>query len=825
MFETQNKRIIQKLSFKSIKENKARSIFIVFSIILTTYVLTTIFSIGVSYYKSYQSQKLQSAGMDVDAELSIPTDEQIEKAKQIDGVKYIGLQIKCGKTMFYDTDTLVRFVLTWRDEVNWEKQSIPAFEYFEGTYPVAEDEVIMSEWALKECGIEEYFLGMEIPLVYNDMNGKHEKTFKLVGYYKDYTEELNPSGGILLVSEELMKSSGYIKTDVGSGKLYLTFDNQLVSSAQLNRIEKELDLSSNQVFYGDEDMMSTLFSTVIGVTLLGILIMFCGYLLIYNVLHISIATDIRFYGLLKTTGLTSKQIRKMIWLNVLYLSLVGIFIGLILGGITAFLIVPYIIKAMSNYLLVQSVSFHPVIFLGAALFAFLTTVFGSLKPAKMAGNIEPVEAVKYTQNKSNKSRKKRRYGKNIYCMAWQNLIINKKRVGIVILSLFIGITAFLSVNVIIKGNDIYSYIELYRNYEITLSNETGMSEDYVAEHKFDDEFMEQLGNIDGIESIETISSEAMTLKYDKVLFENYLIRYYELYMNEAYEDGMRRIEQDPNVFQAQFIGVSEGIFDQINQNLETPVNKEDFLEGKICIIQTYQIPMEGIVGKEVEFSFPDLEGNETHVMTVGGWSGTNISRYGGMSPNIIVSDKVVERHIEKPWIEEIEINSVESFNRKLNAAVYNLVKEDSDISFSSKIQTYDSMQSSNTTLTVFGSGISIILVCIGILNFINVMITGIYERRRDLAILESIGMTYNQMKKMLLVEGLFYALLSIISIFTLGIAISTGIFQILKEPHMVYQFPLLNLILLIISIVFICTLVPILILRVLDKKSLVTKLL
>jgi putative ABC transport system permease protein len=824
MFETQNKQIIRKLSLKSIKANKTRSIFIVFAIILTTYVLTTIFSIGVSYYQSYQSQKLRSAGMDADAELSIPTDEQIEKAKQIEDVKYIGLQIKCGKTMFYDTDTLVRFVLTWRDDVNWKKQSLPAFEYFVGTYPTAEDEVIMSEWALSECGIEEYSIGMEIPLIYNDMNGRHEKIFKLAGYYKDYTEELNPSGGIILVSEDFMKASGYSKTDMGSGKLYFTFNNQLVSSMQLNRVENELNLSGNQVFYADEEMFGTFLSTVIGITLLGILIMFCGCLLIYNVLHISIAADIRFYGLLKTTGLTSKQIRKMILLYVLYLAFAGIFTGLVLGGVTAFFIVPYILKAMSDYLLIQSVSFHPIIFIGAALFAFLTTIFGSLKPAKMAGNIEPVEAIKYTHNKSYKPRKKKRYGKNIYRMAWQNLVINKKRVGIVILSLFMGVTSFLAVNVIIKGNDIYNYIELYRDYEITLSNETGMSEDYAAKDKFDEGFMKQLAGIDGIKSIETISSEAMTIKYDEELFKDYLASYYELYMNESYEDGWKRIEEDPNVFQAQFIGVSEGIFDQINQSLDTPLNKEDFLEGKVCIIQTYQIPIENIVGKEVEFLFPDLDETEIHRMTIGAWSGTNISRYGGISPNIIVSDQVVESLVEAPWIEEIKINSEKSFNRILDTAVHNLIKEDSDISFSSKIQTYDSMQSSNTTLTVFGSGISIILACIGMLNFINVMIAGIYERRKDLAILESVGMTHGQMQKMLVIEGMFYASLSIISILTFGIAISMGIFYMLKEPHMVYQFPYFNIMIMVGIIVMICILVPVIVLRRLDKKSLVSRL-
>lgn len=79
MLDTQNKKIIWKLSKRGIITNKGRSFVVTLAIILTTLVLTAVFSIGISYYESYQKQKLQSAGMDYDGEINSPSKEQVER--------------------------------------------------------------------------------------------------------------------------------------------------------------------------------------------------------------------------------------------------------------------------------------------------------------------------------------------------------------------------------------------------------------------------------------------------------------------------------------------------------------------------------------------------------------------------------------------------------------------------------------------------------------------------------------------------------------------------------------------------------------------------
>ena len=824
MFDTQNQNIVRKISKRSIAINKGRNIVIIFAIVLTTIVLTSIFSIGISYYESYQKQKLQSVGMDYDGEINRPSQEQVRIANELEEVKHAGLQVRCGRTMFYNENILVRFVLTWRDSVNWKEQTLPAIENFQGDYPINENEVAMSEWALNECGIEEYELGMQIPLTYSTLAGEFQKNFTLVGVYRDYSEVISHgNSGIALVSEKFMKNSGYTQEDDGAGKLFLSFENEFIAAQGIKKVENELQLKKNQVLYTDHERVQMLVSTTLGISLLSSLIMICGYLLIYNVLNISVSADVRFYGLMKTTGVTRVQIRKIMWRQINILSIIGIPIGVALGGVISFFIVPSIIYAMSDYLTIRNVSFHPLIFIGAALFTYITTALGSMYSVKKAGDIEPIEALNYTDKKKYKTKKYKRRKNKLFHMAVSNISMNKKKTIFVIASLFIGITSFLTIYVIAQGNNIYNYIEMYRRYEVSLSNETGMSEEYPAKQKFDNEFLRNLKMIEGIQSVETISSEAMVLQYNDEYFADYLQEFYEMYMNESYDEGVERIKEDPVNFQAQFIGISEAIFDDINTENAKLIDKEKFMKGEICLIQS-EIALDSLEDKSIYFSFPDLKETYMHSMEVGAWVTPNISRYAGVAPNIIVSDQVIKEYLREPWIEQVEIISTKDFDRNIHNKIKGIVEDDSEISFSSKIQVYDSMESSNRTLTIFGGSISMVLIVIGLLNFVNVMVTGIFQRKKELAYLESMGMTQKQLRKMLVYEGAIYGIISIVLIAVLGSAISLGIFNMIREEHMTYQYPLGDMVYIFVFVLVICTTVPLLIMKYLNKENLIERL-
>ena len=97
----------------------------------------------------------------------------------------------------------------------------------------------------------------------------------------------------------------------------------------------------------------------------------------------------------------------------------------------------------------------------------------------------------------------------------------------------------------------------------------------------------------------------------------------------------------------------------------------------------------------------------------------------------------------------------------------------------------------HVSMNVLGSGISLLLLLIGVLNFINVMVTGVYSRRQELAVLESIGMTKRQISGMLTWEGFYYALFTAGCMLTLGngvlYLISKAVVQI--ADYTVFSYP------------------------------------
>ena len=122
-----------------------------------------------------------------------------------------------------------------------------------------------------------------------------------------------------------------------------------------------------------------------------VLILITGYLIIYNVFQISVANDIRFYGLLKTIGTTARQLRRILLYQALWLSLAGIPLGLVLGYAAGNLLLPFCVGAVNPDLRVL-VRFEPRAFAAAAAFSLFTVLLSCARPVRLAGRVSPVES-------------------------------------------------------------------------------------------------------------------------------------------------------------------------------------------------------------------------------------------------------------------------------------------------------------------------------------------------------------------------------------------------------------------------------------------------
>ena len=171
-------------------------------------------------------------------------------------------------------------------------------------------------------------MNMEIPLSYYDKNGQQERSFTLSGWFHSYT-----GTGMGFVSESYCKNAGYTMAEDGVLSLSL---NKMPDD--FFRIQRDVELNENQSFGGAASMKSPSGSVIAMVILLVFFIIGSGYLLIYNVLYISISKDTRFYGLMKTLGTTQKQIKLLVKNQAVKFACIGIPIGILLATAVSFVL-------------------------------------------------------------------------------------------------------------------------------------------------------------------------------------------------------------------------------------------------------------------------------------------------------------------------------------------------------------------------------------------------------------------------------------------------------------------------------------------------------
>ena len=190
-------------------------------------------------------------------------------------------------------------------------------------------------------------------------------------------------------------------------------------------------------------MGATAFQESLPLYLGMILVFIAGFLIIYNIFQISVTADIQFYGRLKTLGTTNRQIRRLIFGQAGRICLIGIPLGLLFGWLLGMVLVPSFLGILEGE---STVSANPVIFIGSALFAWITVLLSCLRPARLAGKVSPIEALRMNgaASKSRKSRKRRRGSASLSSMAWSNLGRNKRRTVTVICSLTLALVLLCS---------------------------------------------------------------------------------------------------------------------------------------------------------------------------------------------------------------------------------------------------------------------------------------------------------------------------------------------------------------------------------------------
>ena len=831
---------IHRIAARSMHTNRTRNLFAVLAILLTTFMISTVFSIGLSFAKNYQTTQVRLNGTTASIFLNNPSASQVQKIASSDQLEAVGTQISVGSTTQKTKEgKSTNIALLSYDSVEWERHIKPAVGEIHGSYPDTADEIMLSTRALEQLGIESPREGMAVPLTYL-LNGQtRSDTFRLSGWYTEY--KITQSGGEALLSTAFCSQHGL--TAEGNGVLAISCNTSRQKEV-LKTLEQTIPLRDGQSFQASfsaaEESASGTTITAAVIVMLALFIVLSGYLLISNVMYISVARDIRFYGMLKTIGASSRQIKRLVRLQALRLSLIGVPAGLLLGAAASFGIVPFALKLFASAMTGMEASsgansFHPLIFIGTACFSLLTVFLSCRKPAKLAASVSPIEALRRADISPEKKQQVRKttHGGKARRMAFYNVFRDKKRAALVLASLFMGTVTLLGVNSFIGSMKAENFVNRYYPHDFTYQ-----STPPLANEKFDQDFLSALSELDGVTHREVVTAEPCAMPFNAGIFGGLARKDYDNWLageGESYEAFLASLQKNAREgkYGTWVFAIDDSYVEAYNKTHDHPIDLDAFRRGEIAILgYGEETAFREMIGKKITLT-GDRSQQQKEAVIGGVFSYQDCpfaatSKTLGAPDGLFVSKAFMEQFSPSPIVTNIQLDVDPKMEPQIanRLSALNQTLTDDSYQFSRRAERAESFSSDMSSQNVLGSGISLLLLLIGVLNFINVMVTGVYSRRQELAVLESIGMTKRQISGMLTWEGFYYALFTAGCMLTLGngvlYLISKAVVQI--ADYTVFSYPFGLVAGLILTLFAVCLIVPAIVFRMTAKESVTERL-
>lgn len=807
-----NRKTIWNLSLRSFRASGKRNVIAAAAIALTTLLFTSLFTIVMSLNSSYQTYTFRQIGGYAHGTFKDVTEEQAQDISGHRKVKATGERIVAG-TISDGVFAKVPAEISYMDSNNTKWSYI---ELEEGREPEAENEIIMDKAALELLGVTPE-IGAEISLTYqisdkNQNGGSRTDTFVLAGWWEydaiSPVHFINVSRAYVKNLEKEMEKKGMepFRTD-----LSVMLPSSMNIDGTMEEIEKDLGYqredpdAGNYVNYGvNWGYTSTQAESeldpgmVIAMAVFLILVIFTGYLIIYNIFQISVTGDIRYYGLLKTIGVTPRQLKRIIRQQALLLCAIGCPLGLAAGWAVGYLLVPVVIEKSSLGEISARVSSSPVIFIVSALFAVVTVLLSCGRPGRMAAKVSPVEAVKYTEsgNFSRRQRRSRRAG--IGRMALANLGRNKKKTVLVVVSLSLSVVLLAVTFQFTGGFSMEKYLAEKTCADFIVGStdyfrfrggrpDSGISEETVKmiQANTESERGGQAWAVSGEDpkvwmSEEQFRENAYGASGEMIRQElSYRERRGEKIEASLQVEGMDNalLEkltvlagdikplQDP---EAKAIAVTVDTDDygnpeggdaapQPGEKLTVTYVDEGYYEDSRTGEPVTDATPEEYIQYHIEKSH-DVEYTVCAVVTVP----YQISfRYGLMYSMEAVMGTEQLRRDSGTELESL-LYMFDTPDREAEKAAETFLAgmtagETSGLMYESKDLARKDFQGFQQMFLFLGGALCAIVSIVGILNFFNAILTGILARKREFAMLQAVGMTGKQLKKMLMEEGLIYA--------------------------------------------------------------------
>lgn len=768
-----------------LKYDKTKSYLIIISIILTTFLLTVIVIIGYDYVGQQRYHFKNIANFHGHYEpINIEQYDHLIHREDIESVTSRWQTVN-----EYKEHRVILVVVDkgYQDMMNIE-------QYGEGTYPTLENEVLIDKSYAKFLGYEGV-VGEEIMLSY---------TIKDKGQSYTYNKPFIISG--LSTDKQKFRDNLYKQYFVSFSKAFLdahvSRDNQFFASTvkiadetslstkqiknKVKEIGKEIGLKNHHITIHDAylDIMKPDYQTIASLAGVCLVIMLAAIVVIYSIFYMSIVSKVQEYGKLLAMGATKKQIKKMVLLEGLYLSGISIPIGLISGTVVGYFIMYYTRQHMPKEMGIFPYNFSLYVLLGCGLLSLITIFIALVKPSRMASKISPIQAIRY--DASNYIYNKERKGFdciNLLRLSRLNLIRYKKRTILTLISLTFGGMLFVIIAVLIHSEN--PHYENRHNSDFNIYN-TGTL------NIIDNGLIEELSSIDGITQVTIGKYMGVDLHINKTDTERFNLGSFDkplAYYKERLVSGS--------------------------------IDFDRLIDEHGIIINTYLAEDKNLqVGDQITLDFQDNNETITKHFIIQGIGKFHFKYF--LLPNKVL-DQFITKNINSSINLSIDPIQYDDIHKQLS----DIVNSTANLKMIDKRDRIKIAKNRNSAVKMAGYCLALVIGLISFMNLMNTMMTSIMTRKRELAVLQAIGLSYKQLGHMFHMEGMFYALVSLSSMLVLGNGI--GYLMIAQQiktgrSHLIYQFPVMENALL---IGFILTAVFLLTLRVnksFKKESLIERI-
>ena len=791
-FDNDTGTIEKKLAKRSLKARK--NTVAILAILLSALLFTGLFTVVMDLNAAYEQNTMRTMGTCAHVGLKHATVEEYETLAADDRWAGKGYSIYIGQAAgdaFAKLETEVRWADAFYAETCF---CMPT----EGRMPEAEDEIAASRLVLAALGVPDE-LGTAVPLTIQTDTETVTESFILCGVWdgdtaagaqmawlgRTYADKIAPARHGSSIGVDDAQYTGYL-----NAAFLLPHSWQLEDRGFQIFYEHGLgDIFHYNYAYSLSGVTASDLLPVLGLVLL---VLAAGYLLIYNIFYISIVQDIHFYGLLKTVGATSKQLRRLVYKKALRLSAVGIPLGLALGWLLGTGLSPAI---LSNTTLGSSISVRsasPFIFLAGAAFALLTVFVSCRKPARIAGKVSPMEALRYSEAAVSRKTARRAKAVTPARMARQNLGRGRKKVIVVVLSLALSLVILNSVAAFAGGFDLEKFTSdsLITDFAVGdagVINTLGAGSSRLA--AVDGALRESIAALDGLEGLgnvyscfadQPITEELAAIIRDAGQYEE--VAQSRMYQNALGQlDGTEKTRGNMNYavyglddYAAGKLTVLEGEldWDRWRAGEGVFITPAALWGGKYCLYHpgdTMSVDLTEMVDGAA-YDYWDESAARTvkayQVLAVVELPGAfDSGTYMGSGTHIILPETEYLQYVSEdarlPMMAVFDVD--DGHMAETEAFVQNYTKRvDPTMDYRSRTTLEEEYQGLIRMFTLVGGALCGLLALIGILNFINSMTTSVLTRRQELAMLQAVGMTGRQVKKMMILEGLGYAALGVV---------------------------------------------------------------